>query len=70
MKPSAVSCLQGVSDRMAGRDLADSSDWWLDSNVKRMVEAALNLTGTLSFTVRDGETLRMTREQVCAPNRA
>ena len=39
--------------------------WWLiDHNTKRMVEETLGLSGVLTFTVREGQPLHLTREQV------
>ena len=39
--------------------------WWLiDHKTKRMVEETLGLSGVLTFTVREGQPLHLTREQV------
>lgn len=38
--------------------------WWLDGPTKRMIEQSLNLSGVLTFTVREDQHIRMTREQV------
>ena len=38
--------------------------WWLDDRTKRLIEQTLRLNGTLTFTVRPGQSLRLTRQQV------
>ncbi len=39
--------------------------WWLiDHKTKRTVEETLGLSGVLTFTVREGQPLHLTREQV------
>ena len=43
--------------------------WWLDDRTKRLIEQTMRLNGTLTFTVRPGTPLRLTREQVRAPDR-
>ena len=39
--------------------------WWLDDRTKRLIEQTMRLNGTLTFTVRPGTPLQLTREQVC-----
>jgi hypothetical protein len=39
--------------------------WWLDDRTKRLIEQTMRLSGTLTFTVRPGTPLQLTREQVC-----
>ena len=41
----------------------EADAWWLDERTKRFIEATLNLSGTLTFTVREGAPLHLTREQ-------
>ena len=41
--------------------------WWLDDRTKRLIEQTMRLNGTLTFTVRPGTPLQLTREQVCQP---
>ena len=38
--------------------------WWLDDRTKRLIEQTMRLNGTLTFTVRPGTPLQLTREQV------
>ena len=38
--------------------------WWLDDRTKRLFEQTMRLNGTLTFTVRPGAPLQLTREQV------
>ena len=38
--------------------------WWLDERTKRLVQQLLHLSGTLTFTVREGHTLRLSCQQV------
>ena len=38
--------------------------WWLDAVTRQMVEQRLNLTGMLTFTLRGGRPISLTREQV------
>lgn len=47
----------------------EGSAWWLDAHTRRLVEETLNLTGELTFTVRAGTPVRLTREQVGVPTR-
>ncbi len=42
----------------------EGSAWWLDAHTRRLVEETLSLTGELTFTVRPGTLVRLTREQV------
>ena len=37
--------------------------WWLDDRTKRLFEETMRLSGTLTFTVRPGTPLQLTREQ-------
>ena len=37
--------------------------WWLDDRTKRLFEQTMRLSGTLTFTVRPGTPLQLTREQ-------
>jgi len=39
--------------------------WWLDDRTKRLIEETMHLSGALTFTVRPGTPLQLTREQVC-----
>ena len=39
--------------------------WWLDAVTRQMVEQRLNLTGMLTFTLRGGRPINLSREQVC-----
>lgn len=41
-----------------------SEAWWLDSVTRQMVEQRLNLSGMLTFTLRGGKPINLTREQV------
>ena len=38
--------------------------WWLDERTKRLIEETMHLNGALTFTVRPGTPLQLTREQV------
>ena len=38
--------------------------WWLDDRTKRLIEETMHLNGALTFTVRPGTPLQLTREQV------
>ena len=38
--------------------------WWLDDRTKRLIEQTMHLNGALTFTVRPGTPLQLTREQV------
>jgi len=38
--------------------------WWLDDRTKRLIEETMHLSGALTFTVRPGTPLQLTREQV------
>lgn len=38
--------------------------WWLDAVTRQMVEQRLNLSGMLTFTLRGGRPINLTREQV------
>lgn len=38
--------------------------WWLDIRTKHLIEQTLHLSGTLSFTVREDQPLRLTCQQV------
>lgn len=37
--------------------------WWLDAVTRQMVEQRLNLSGMLTFTLRGGRPINLTREQ-------
>jgi hypothetical protein len=39
--------------------------WWLDAVTRQMVEQRLNLNGMLTFTLRGGRPINLSREQVC-----
>lgn len=41
--------------------------WWLDAVTRQMVEQRLNLSGMLTFTLRGGRPINLTREQVGPP---
>ena len=41
--------------------------WWLDDRTKCLIEQTLRLSGVLTFTVRPGQILRLTRQEV-TPN--
>ena len=43
--------------------------WWLDERTKRLIEETMHLNGALTFTVRPGTPLQLTREQVPRPTR-
>lgn len=43
-----------------------SEAWWLDSVTRQMVEQRLNLSGMLTFTLRSGKPINLTRDQVAA----
>lgn len=50
---------------MANNPFHMQDAWWLiDHKTKRMVEETLGLSGVLTFTVREGQPLHLTREQV------
>ena len=38
--------------------------WWLDAVTRQMVEQRLNLNGMLTFTLRGGRPINLSREQV------
>lgn len=46
--------------------IVHSEVWWLDSVTRQMVEQRLNLSGMLTFTLRGGKPINLTREQVAA----
>ena len=41
--------------------------WWLDDVTRQMVEQRLHLEGVLTFTLREGNPIYLTRDQVGHP---
>lgn len=46
---------------------SEGSAWWLDAHTQQLVERTLKLGGELTFTVREGAPMKLTREQVLRP---
>ena len=55
-----VSVLQAGSTSIVE---GEKDAWWLDDRTKRLIEQTMRLSGTLTFTVRAGTPLQLTREQ-------
>ena len=45
--------------------LVSADTWWLDAVTRQMVEQRLNLGRALTFTLRAGHPISLTREQAC-----
>lgn len=58
----------GLHNRLLGEagGVQHPAVWWLDDVTQQMVEQRLHLDGMLTFTLRGGNPIRLTREQVAA----
>lgn len=56
----------GLHNRLVSReaDVRHPTVWWLDDVTRQMIEQRLHLDGMLSFTLRGGDPICLTKEQV------
>lgn len=59
----------GLQTKLLGSETAvrHSSVWWLDDVTRQMIDQRLSLDSTLTFTLRGGRPITLTRQQVRPP---